>query len=141
MAGEKIPVIYCWKIKSDKLSIYMASSKKGAIHVGLLLRQTPSILKYYKKKFPQAEVLEDENINRPLIKALKDSLNGKPIVKNLKMDIHCSPFQRAVLEKIADIPFGQTRTYGEVAMVMGIPGGARAIGQTMNKNPLPIIFP
>jgi methylated-DNA-[protein]-cysteine S-methyltransferase len=141
MAREKKQVIYCWKIKSDRLSIYMASSKKGAIHVGLLLRQTPSIKKYYKKMFPKAEVIEDENINRPLIKALKASLKGEYVVRNLRLDIRCSRFQRAVLEKIASIPFGQTRSYGEVAMIMGMPGGARAVGQAMKHNPLPIIFP
>ena len=50
-------------------------------------------------------------------------------------------FQKKVWAALQKIPAGQTRTYGEVAMVMGIPGGARAIGQAMNKNPLPIIFP
>lgn len=141
MAGEKKQIIYCWKIKEDELNIYMASSKKGAMHVGLQLRQNSPILKYYKKIFPQARVIEDESVNQPLIKALKASLKGKPMAKDLKLDIPCSSFQRTALEKIADIPFAQTRTYGEVAMIMGIPGGARAIGQAMNKNPLPIIFP
>jgi O-6-methylguanine DNA methyltransferase len=141
MAGEKIQIIHCWKIGSDDLNIYMASSKKGAMHVGILLRQEPSLERYYGEIFPRARISKDERINRPLIKALKASLQGKPVQRDLKLDILCSPFQRAVLEKIAGIPFGQTRTYGEVAMIMGIPGGARAVGQVMKKNPLPIIFP
>lgn len=141
MAGEEKRIIYCWKIKWDELSIYMASSKKGAMHVGLLLRQNLSVQKYYKKVFPQAGVMLDEVPNRPLIKALKASLKGGSAGRDLKLDIRCSRFQRAVLEKIADIPFGQTRSYGDVAMIMGIPGGARAVGQAMKNNPLPIIFP
>jgi O6-methylguanine-DNA--protein-cysteine methyltransferase len=141
VAGKKEQMIYCWKIKEDELNIYMASSKKGAMHVGLQLRKNPSILDYCKKIFPQARVIEDESINQPLIEALKALLKGESVAKYLKLDILCTRFQRAVLEEIAHIPFSQTRTYGEVAMIMGIPGGARAIGQAMNKNPLPIIFP
>lgn len=45
------------------------------------------------------------------------------------------------LASSARIPFGETKTYGEVAKMMGSPGGARAVGQAMGKNPLPLIFP
>ncbi|MBU0990482.1 MAG: MGMT family protein [Proteobacteria bacterium] len=62
---------------------------------------------------------------------------GKP----LPLDFSCTPFQWTVLKAIATIPFGETRTYGEVASMVGIPKGARAVGQVMGKNPLPLIFP
>lgn len=52
-----------------------------------------------------------------------------------------SPFRRAVLQVAAEIPFGATWTYGEVAARAGSPGGARAVGGAMGANPLPVVIP
>lgn len=52
-----------------------------------------------------------------------------------------SPFQLKVLKYLRDIPFGQTRTYGEVAEAIGHPGAARAVGSACGGNPFPLIIP
>ncbi len=51
------------------------------------------------------------------------------------------PFTAKVLEAMRKIPFGQTRTYGEIAADLDNPGGARAVGQACNTNPIPIFIP
>lgn len=51
------------------------------------------------------------------------------------------PFQRAVLTAISKIPFGETRSYAWVARAIGKPGAARAVGQALHTNPIPIIIP
>ena len=50
-----------------------------------------------------------------------------------------SDFERAVWTAIAEIPYGQTRSYGEIARAVGEPGAAQAVGLACNRNPLPII--
>ncbi|MBI3743609.1 MAG: MGMT family protein [Chloroflexi bacterium] len=52
-----------------------------------------------------------------------------------------TPFQRSVLETVRAIPRGETRSYGEVAMLAGRPGAARAVGATMASNPVCVIVP
>jgi methylated-DNA-[protein]-cysteine S-methyltransferase len=52
-----------------------------------------------------------------------------------------TPFRRRVLNRVARIPFGATRSYGEIAAAIGQPGAARAVGGANNANPLPIIVP
>jgi methylated-DNA-[protein]-cysteine S-methyltransferase len=52
-----------------------------------------------------------------------------------------SPFSREVLEATANVPFGQTRTYGEIARTIGKPGASRAVGNALNRNPIPLIVP
>ncbi len=52
-----------------------------------------------------------------------------------------TPFQRKVLETIYKIPPGETMTYGEVAKAAGRPGAARAVGNVMAHNPIPLILP
>lgn len=51
------------------------------------------------------------------------------------------PFHRAVLHLTAKIPYGETRTYGWLARRLGRPGAARAAGNALARNPLPIIIP
>src|SRR5699024_5695398 len=52
-----------------------------------------------------------------------------------------TPFQRKVWSALADIPYGQTITYGELARRVGCPKGSRAVGQANHRNPLPILLP
>jgi methylated-DNA-[protein]-cysteine S-methyltransferase len=52
-----------------------------------------------------------------------------------------SPFQRRVLDCCRRIPYGQTRTYAELAILAGSPGAARAVGRTMATNPIPLVIP
>src|SRR5262245_58581394 len=50
-------------------------------------------------------------------------------------------FQRDVLEEVAAIPSGEVRPYGEVAMAVGRPGAARAVGEVMRKNQIAVLIP
>ncbi len=52
-----------------------------------------------------------------------------------------TPFQRAVYEYVRSIPRGETRTYGQVAAAIGRPRAARAVGQALARNPLPLVIP
>jgi methylated-DNA-[protein]-cysteine S-methyltransferase len=52
-----------------------------------------------------------------------------------------TPFSRAVLDATANVPFGETRTYHQIAAQIGNPGASRAVGNALNKNPIPLIIP
>lgn len=58
---------------------------------------------------------------------------------DLPLRVERSDFQRAVCETMCAIPFGYTRTYGEIASELGVP--AQAVGQACGANPIPIIIP
>jgi methylated-DNA-[protein]-cysteine S-methyltransferase len=57
-----------------------------------------------------------------------------------RMDL-CSRFQQAVLKAEHAIPRGRLSTYGRLARRLGAPGGARAVGSCLARNPFPIIVP
>lgn len=52
-----------------------------------------------------------------------------------------TPFQRAVWKQLGDVPYGETRTYGEIAAELGKPRAARAVGTACSANPVPILVP
>lgn len=51
------------------------------------------------------------------------------------------PFRRRVLRELARIPYGATASYGELAARCGRPGAARAVGNAVARNPLPVVLP
>ena len=61
---------------------------------------------------------------------------------DLSIDLRgTTPFTVQVLEELAQVPYGHTATYGELAARVGRPLAARAIGMVMNHNPIPIVLP
>jgi methylated-DNA-[protein]-cysteine S-methyltransferase len=50
-------------------------------------------------------------------------------------------FQRLVLDELRRVPYGATRTYGDLAARIGRPRAARAVGGALNRNPVPIVVP
>ncbi len=55
--------------------------------------------------------------------------------------MHGTPFQRSVWEALRTIPYGETRTYGQIAALIGHPRAARAVGMANHRNPLCLVVP
>jgi methylated-DNA-[protein]-cysteine S-methyltransferase len=69
-------------------------------------------------------------------------LAGEPVdLSAVAIELDVSPFDRDVLAVTRTISPGQTRTYGEVAALVGQPGAAQAVGQALGRNPVPIVVP
>jgi O6-methylguanine-DNA--protein-cysteine methyltransferase len=141
MAGASLQRIYCWSIKLDRLYVHMASTEKGALRMGIRLHSKPDAKAFFKELYPNSELMEDHNANRSLQRAVESAFSNEEPKNRLDFDITCTPFQWSAMKAIAKIPFGETRTYGQVAAMAGNPKGARAVGQAMGRNPLPLIFP
>ncbi len=60
---------------------------------------------------------------------------------DVPLDLRGTDFQLRVWTELAKVPFGATTSYGELARRVGKPGGARAIGNALGNNPVPIIVP
>ncbi|MEF9907550.1 methylated-DNA--[protein]-cysteine S-methyltransferase [Streptomyces sp. P9-A2] len=59
----------------------------------------------------------------------------------LELSPHGTPFQRRVWDLLTDIPYGETRTYGELAGALGSPKASRAVGLANGRNPIGIVIP
>ncbi|MDI3310839.1 MAG: methylated-DNA--[protein]-cysteine S-methyltransferase [Thermoanaerobacterium sp.] len=60
---------------------------------------------------------------------------------NVKLDLEGTDFQKSVWRELMKIPYGFYATYGEIAKRIGKPNASRAVGNALNKNPVPIIIP
>jgi methylated-DNA-[protein]-cysteine S-methyltransferase len=81
----------------------------------------------------------------PLIKKaacqIGEYLAGERREFSLPLAMHGSGFQTAVWQALLAIPYGQTKTYGEIAAAVGNPKASRAVGMANNRNPVAIIVP
>ncbi len=74
---------------------------------------------------------------------IKEYMDGKRRSFDLKIDwsVLGSDFQRAALRAVFSIPYGQTRTYAQVAAQIGHPQAPRAVGRANATNPMPLVIP
>ena len=91
----------------------------------------------------QAEILgENETaLLKEAIKQLNEYFDGKRSSFDLKLQLQGTEFQKKVWNALIEIPFGETRSYGEIAKIIGNEKASRAVGMANNKNPIPIIVP
>jgi O-6-methylguanine DNA methyltransferase len=90
--------------------------------------------------FPQA--IDSPSGFGDLAERLKRYANGERVTFDDKLDLaNATTFQQAVWEATRDIPYGETRSYEWIACRIGKPNAARAVGQALRRNPLPIIVP
>jgi methylated-DNA-[protein]-cysteine S-methyltransferase len=59
----------------------------------------------------------------------------------LELTLNGTPFQRSVWDQLRKIPYGETRSYGELAEALGNPSASRAVGLANGRNPIGIIVP
>jgi len=93
-----------------------------------------------RKLFPHATA--DPHLWVALQRQLIAYFNGKQVDFDIQTDLtRVTDFQRRILTTCAKIRYGRQMTYGELASNAGYPGAARAVGNTMAKNPIPIVIP
>ncbi len=73
---------------------------------------------------------------------LDDYFEGRRRRFELALDLRLlGDFRQAVLDRLAEVPYGEVTTYGALAASAGRPRAARAVGTFMNRNPVPIVLP
>ncbi len=86
-----------------------------------------------------------ENGTQPILleteRQLDEYFKGERSVFTLPLDQVGTPFQKKVWEALVNIPFGETRTYGELAEMMGDINLSRAVGGANHRNPVSIVVP
>jgi methylated-DNA-[protein]-cysteine S-methyltransferase len=87
-------------------------------------------------------ILKDPSITQAWHDQIQEYLQGKRRQFDLPIDWRAmTPFQQQALLATFEIPYGETRSYGQIAAQIGKPHAARAIGRAQATNPLPLVIP
>jgi methylated-DNA-[protein]-cysteine S-methyltransferase len=85
--------------------------------------------------------ISDDGAFTEAVAQLEAYFSGELMDFDLDLDLVGTEFQRRVWEALTTIPYGETRSYGQIAQQIGSPGASRAVGLANGHNPIGIIVP
>jgi AraC family transcriptional regulator of adaptative response/methylated-DNA-[protein]-cysteine methyltransferase len=92
-------------------------------------------------RFPQAQLREDSQGLRQLLKRVRDWLAQPAGALELELDLQGTPFQRRVWQALQRIPAGATISYADLARRLRLPSAARAVASACARNPVALAVP
>lgn len=134
------PIFYDCLANSPVGPLYVAVSERGVLAVDF----TGSEAEFVDRLAPRlrAPLRRSAEKAGEAVGQVQAYLNGRRTAFDLPLDLQMTgEFQRQVLLAALKIPRGSVATYGQIADRIGRPRAARAVGQALGRNPLPIIIP
>ncbi len=131
--------------------VFLAASSRGLVALEFdarlpgqqTIRPNPRALRAERRgrKAYEAQFEESEDAMRPYVQQLEEYFAGNRREFSFALDLRGTDFQLACWRALLAIPYGQTRTYGDIARAVGRPQGFRAVGMANNRNPVAIVVP
>jgi methylated-DNA-[protein]-cysteine S-methyltransferase len=127
--------LVCKFMESPVGKLKLVASEKGLVAI------------LWENDDPRRVVLGDlrDDDRQPILveteRQLKEYFAGKRQGFSIPLDMRGTPFQKSVWEALLAIPFGETRSYSQLAKRVGRPNAMRAVGGASGRNPLSIVVP
>ncbi len=118
---------FCYDTEIGRIKI----SEKDEKIIGLVFSD-------YKK---EDEIEKETDAIRKTYLQLKEYLSGKRKNFDIEIEMIGTEFQKKVWKELLNIPYGETRSYKDIAIAIGNEKACRAVGNANNKNPIAIIVP
>lgn len=93
-----------------------------------------------RAEYPQAAITRDDGIDGS-VEPIVAYLEGQTPSLDLPIDVRATAFQRQVWQALQAIPYGETRTYLQIAVGLGNPKAVRAVGRACATNPVSLVVP
>ncbi len=125
-------------------NIFYYNTKVGKIGIeenGIAITKVDFINKELQEEIIEINETNETALLKEGIKQLNEYLDGKRSSFDLPLEPKGTEFQKKVWNALKEIPYGETRSYGEIAKIIGNEKAARAVGMANNKNPIAIIVP
>lgn len=124
-------ILYEGSLEIDSWKLYLAATDMGLCYVGV----DPLDSSLKNSRIPDHQFLQ------PYMEQLRAYLEGKSASFNLPLVLEGTPFQKEVWAALGRIPFGETRSYTDIAEEIGRPASVRAVGAAIGANPVLIMVP
>ena len=136
------PTIYLNILQTEKLGLIgVAITAKGLRRLRMFQKSDKAFL-VLNESCQEGEYTFSDQETKPVMEQLQAYLNYE--IKGFSLPIDWSgytAFQKDVLQETLSIPYGETRSYGQVAAAIGNPKASRAVGQAEKSNQVPLVIP
>ena len=119
----------------------IASTDVGLAYVELPRSSGRGMRDWMQRNVPECRCVEDIGPNQEAIEQILEYLASERIHFDIPLDLRGTPFQRAVWDALLKIPYGERRSYTEVARAIGRPTAHRAVGSANGSNPISLVVP
>lgn len=126
--------LYYYKLNTTIGTIYIIKSCKGLRKIEIIEEDWID----FKDKY---NLIENKEICEEEIKQLEEYFSGKRKSFDLNLDIKSTDFRKKVWDELINIPYGEVKSYSDIARAIGNEKAVRAIGQANKSNPIPIVIP
>lgn len=124
---------YC-RVPSPAGPLFLAASAKGLVRLEFDTR----VQKFNSKTIA---LEKSDDALAPYLRQLEEYFSGRRRTFSVPLDLRGTEFQLRCWHALLEIPYGETRTYREIARAIGHPQAFRAVGLANNRNPIAIIVP
>ena len=132
------PELHWTSFESPIGTLFLAANRDGLRKVSF----APAEAQFLANLDPKAQLTKDGGEVHVYRQQLEEYFEGRRRSFSLPLDLAgLSDFQKEVLAAIDEIPAGQVRSYGDIAEQIKRPRAARAVGQALGNNPIPIVLP
>jgi O-6-methylguanine DNA methyltransferase len=143
--------LYSTTFNSSIGPLFLAASGTGLVALEFdarlpgqqTIRPNPRDARAEHKPSGSEPILFEESAHamRPYIRELEQYFAGERRRFDFALDLRGTDFQQACWQALLRIPYGETRTYRDIARAVGRPKGFRAVGMANNRNPIAIVVP
>ncbi|WNS75749.1 methylated-DNA--[protein]-cysteine S-methyltransferase [Bacillus sp. DTU_2020_1000418_1_SI_GHA_SEK_038] len=141
MESNNKQTIYWSLLKNREWNFYLASTSKGLCYVGSQNVSFKELSEWAKKRFPGSPLVEDDKMLEPYAVEITQYLEGERKTFTVPFDYSGTAFQLAVWNALCEIPYGQTKSYSDIANYINKPAAVRAVGTAIGANPVLITVP
>ena len=121
-------------------SVGFVASNAGLRSVVLTARNVDETRRWLARQHPEAR--HEERLLTSFQRQLRDYFAGAPVRFDVPLDLQdVTEFQWKVLAACAEVEYGQTATYGDLARRIGKTRATRAVGSALGRNPVPLVIP
>jgi methylated-DNA-[protein]-cysteine S-methyltransferase len=115
-------------------SLFLAASTKGLVRLEFEARMQ-------KLNPAKIQLQESRSALAPYLRELDEYFAGERREFSFPLDLRGTDFQLACWNELLEIPYGETRSYRDIARAIGHPHAFRAVGMSNNRNPIAIVVP
>ncbi|QPC82942.1 bifunctional DNA-binding transcriptional regulator/O6-methylguanine-DNA methyltransferase Ada [Phototrophicus methaneseepsis] len=137
--GEDMTIVYTI-VNCPLGRMLIAATERGICKIDMRHNDEELVARLIEE-FPKATIANDDDAMCDYAHQIVAHLNGWQPHLDLPIDIRVTAFQQRVLSELQRIPYGETRSYKQIAEAIGNPRAARAVGNACNANPVPILIP
>lgn len=137
--GAGAVIAYATRVSTMGL-VLVGATAKGVCFVGLG-DEEDALIADLGADFPKAERHRDDEGLGDMLDTVVAHLEGHEPNIQLPLDVQATAFQRQVWQALSDIPYGETRSYAQLAEAIGKPGAPRAVGRACGSNPVALLVP